>query len=129
MLLFGTLFSDELIGAARAELIELRHDFTSRVPSRRPRYVVQRIATVQNLYQGLARAGNPAFHRADGAFADRCGIFIREPAGAHKDQGFTLLVGQMLERAHRVGQFGGMDLILAATWDAFGGILIPRRLT
>src|SRR6185437_1694014 len=128
MLLFGAFLADELLGAARAELIELRHDLTSRVPSCWPRDIVQRVAAVENLYQGLARAGNPAFHRADRAFADRRRIFIGKAAGADQDQRLALLVGKMFERAHRVGQFRGMNLILATTRNPFGRVLIPGRL-
>src|SRR6202020_3543610 len=70
MLLLGALFSGDLLGTARAELIKLCHDLTRGFPSGRPRNITQRVATVQDVYQGLARPGNPAFHRADGAFAD-----------------------------------------------------------
>src|SRR5476651_534305 len=128
MALLGAFFSGEEIGAPRAELIKLRHDLTSGFPPGGPRNIAQRVTSAQNLYQGLAGPGNPAFHRAHGAFADRGGVFIGETARAHQDQRFALFVGQMFERAHRVGQFGRMKLVLAPARDAFGGILIPGRL-
>ena len=78
--LFGALFSAELIGAPRAELVKLRHDFTSGIPTGRTGHIIQRVAAVQNLYQGLARAGNPALDRTHGAFADRGGVFIGKTA-------------------------------------------------
>src|SRR3569833_464674 len=128
MRLLGAFLAGELVGSARAELIELRHDLTSRVPTCGPRDIVQRVAAVEYLYQGLARAGNPALHRADGAFADGRGVLIGEAAGANQDQRLALLIGKMLEGAHRVGQFGRMNLILAATRNAFGRVLVPGRL-
>src|SRR3954470_4783415 len=92
MALFWAFFSGLLLGPSRAELIKLRHDFTSGIPSGRTGHIVQRVAAVQNLYQGLARTGNPALDRADGAFADRRGIFIRKTARAYQNQGLALLV-------------------------------------
>src|SRR6185312_17461956 len=55
-------------------------------------------------------------------------IFIRKSARAHENESFALLVGQMLERAHRVGKFGRIDLVLAAPRNSLGRILVPRRL-
>src|SRR3569623_1346785 len=128
MSLLGAFLAGELVGSARAELIELRHDLTSRVPSYGPQDIVQRIAAVEYLYQGLARAGNPALHRADRAFADGRGILIGEAAGANQDQRLALLIGKMLEGAHRGGQFGGLNLILSAARNAGGRVLVPGRL-
>src|SRR5690606_33502510 len=113
---------------ARAELIKLRHDLTSGISPGGPRRIVQRTATVQNLYQGLARTSNTALDRAHRAFADRGRVLIGKAARAHKDEGFTLFVRQVLEGARRIGEFGGMVLILAAAGNAFRRILVPGRL-
>src|SRR5258708_6491024 len=94
--LFEALFTADDVGAPRTELIQLRHDLTSGISPGRPRYITERVATVQNLYQGLARAGNPALDRAHGAFADGGRVFVRKTACAHQDQLLALLVGQVL---------------------------------
>src|ERR1700678_3788735 len=86
MMLFGALFSRELIGTARAELIKLRHDLTSGIPSGRAGNIVQGIAAVQNLYQGLARPSNPALDRAHRAFADSGCVFVGKAARSHQNQ-------------------------------------------
>ena len=83
---------------------------------------------VQDFHQRLAGARHPAFDRADGAFADRGRVLIGKSARAHQDQRLALFVGQAAQRARRVGQLGGIDLVLAAARNALGRILVPGRL-
>src|SRR5690606_37534419 len=51
-------------------------------------------ATLQRRQQGLAGAGDPAFHGADGALADVGGLLVGEASGPDQDQRLALLLGQ-----------------------------------
>src|SRR6201999_2622211 len=72
---------------------------------------------------------DPAFDRADRAFADRGRVLIGKAPRAHQNQRFALLVGQNAQRPGRVGQLRREHLILAAAGNTLRGILIPGRLT
>src|SRR6185312_4242608 len=124
----GALTAALLGRLAGAELVQLRHDLTGRVSLGGPCRITQPVFAVQNVYQSLAGARHPAFHRADGAFADGGRVLIGEAARAHQNKSLALFVGKTAQRPHRVGQLGRINLILGAAGNAFGGVLVPRRL-
>jgi hypothetical protein len=66
------------------------------------------VASGQKCDQGHARAADPALHGSGRDVKHLRGFVVREPANAHEDQGFTMLVSTLSRDASVASAISGL---------------------